>query len=118
MSVPVPLDQVEAAVAQFGPLGFLMSTGTDGRPRINHVQFRAQGSELRAGVGGRTRQAIEAQPLVSCLWPGPDGEGLSLIADGQARVVAVDNGPDQAGNGQVEAIIEVTWAVRHRPPTS
>ncbi len=111
MSVPVPVDQMEAAVAEFGPLGYLMSTGGDGRPRINHVRFSATGAVLRAGVGGRTRQAIEAQPLVSCLWPGPDTGGMSLIADGRATIVPVD-GDDQ----RVEAVIEVTWAVRHRPP--
>ncbi|MFN0029057.1 MAG: hypothetical protein ACKV2O_18005 [Acidimicrobiales bacterium] len=111
MSVPVPPEEMQAAVAEFGSLGFLMTTGADGRPRINHVRFNASGAVLRAGVGGRTRQAIDAQPLVSCLWPGPDAGGMSLIADGNATIVPVE-GDDQL----VEAVIEVTWAVRHRPP--
>jgi hypothetical protein len=114
MSVPVPVDQMEAALAEFGSLGYLMTAGTDGRPRINHVRFRVDGAVLRAGVGGRTRQAIEAQPLVSCLWPGPDQGGMSLIADGRATIVPVLS--DDPADQTVEAMIEVTWAVRHRPP--
>ena len=63
---------------------------------------------LCAGVGQRTAAALAARPLVSCLWPGPDAGGLSLIADGEAQV--------RFEGDTALAVIVVSWAVRHRPP--
>jgi len=110
MSIAVPLEQLAQAVAEFGPTGFLMSAGGDGRPRINHVRFEASGSQLRAGVGRRTAEALAASPLVSCLWPAVEDGGMNLIADGHATL-------ERSGD-EVTAVIAVTWAVRHAPPRS
>jgi hypothetical protein len=108
MSIPVPLDELAAAVEEFGAQGYLMTVGEDGRPRINHVRFTADGDTLEAPVGQRTAAALSSRPLVSCLWPPVEPGGLSLIADGEAKL-RVD--------GDVSlASIRVTWAVRHRPP--
>ena len=108
MSVPVPLDQLADTVADYGGLGYLMSSGSDGRPRINHVRFSAERATLRAGVGRGTAAALVAQPHVSCLWPPRQDGGLSLIADGEATL-------EQDGDSTI-AVVLVTWAVLHRPP--
>jgi hypothetical protein len=110
MSIAVPLEQLAQVVAEFGTTGYLMSTGADGRPRVNHVRFSASGSELRAGVGRRTAEALAANPLVSCLWPAPAEGGMNLIADGAATL-------ERSGE-ETTAVIAVTWAVRHAPPRS
>lgn len=113
MSVPVPLDELAATVERFGPIGFLMSAGGDGRPRINHVRLRGEGRVLHVEVGRGTAAALAERPLVSCLWPAPAGEAMNLIADGHAEVVpGAEPGPD----GRVPAMITVSWAVLHRPP--
>ena len=108
MSIPVALDQLAAAVEEFGELGFLLTVGEDGRARVNHVRFQMADGALCAGVGQRTAAALAARPLVSCLWPGPDAGGLSLIADGEAQV--------RFEGDSALAVIVVSWAVRHRPP--
>ena len=110
MSIPVPLDELAAAVSEFGELGYLMSAGDDGRPRINHVRFRADGHVLHAGVGRRTAAALTTENKVSCLWPAIAPGGMSLIADGEATLSTVED--------VTTATIAVTWAVRHAPPRS
>ncbi|MEZ5260875.1 MAG: hypothetical protein R2755_03655 [Acidimicrobiales bacterium] len=112
MSVPVALDELAETVARFGANGFLMSAGGDGRPRINHVATRCEGNVVHTSIGRGTAAALAERPLVSCLWPAPDGE-LSLIADGEAAVVA---GGEPGPDGRVPATITITWAVLHRPP--
>ncbi len=109
MSIRVELDELADAVAEFGETGYLMSVGGDGRPRINHVRFTAIAGELRAEVGRRTADALLAQPLVSCLWPTTDPDGMNLIVDGEATV--------QTAEQVTTAVIRVNWAVRHAPPT-
>jgi len=95
-------------VAEFGASGYLMSSGADGRPRINHVRFEAGEGMLRAGVGRRTAEALTRQPLVSCLWPAVEPGGMNLIVDGEAMLETT---------GEVTtAVIRATWAVRHAPP--
>ena len=113
MSVPVPLDELAAAVERFGPIGFLMSGGGDGRPRINHVRLRCEGPVLHTEVGRGTAAALRERPLVSCLWPAGDAEELSLIADGTAALV---DGGEPGPDGRIPATITVTWAVLHRRP--
>lgn len=112
MSVAVPLDELAGTVERFGPNGFLMSGGGDGRPRINHVALRCEGHVVHATVGKGTAAALAERPLVSCLWPATDGE-LSLIVDGEASLVP---GGEAGHDGRVPVTIAVTWAVLHRPP--
>jgi len=108
MSIPVALEDLAAAVAEFGPAGYLMSAGAGGRPRINHVRFTVVDGQLRAGVGRRTADALEACGAVSCLWPALRPDGMNLIVDGEATLEATDT--------VTTAVIRATWAVLHAPP--
>ncbi len=113
MSIPVPLEELAAAVEEFGSDGYLMTVGDDGRPRVNHVRFAVVDGGLRVGVGRRTAAALRARPLVSCLWPPVSEDGMNLIVDGAAVLAEPDGDP---GDELAPVAISVTWAVRHVPP--
>ncbi|MGF1596536.1 MAG: pyridoxamine 5'-phosphate oxidase family protein [Acidimicrobiales bacterium] len=103
MSIKVAIEELATAVAERGP-AYLLTTVPDGRPHVMHLQFAVDGGELRAEGLGRTATAnIGAQPAVTLLWS-PDGDGYSLIVDGEATA-------DGAGGVVVTALD----AVLHRP---
>jgi hypothetical protein len=108
MSVPVALDQLPAALEEFGMVAYLLSAGSDGRPRCVSVALSWSSDKLVAGVGKRTGHNIGAQPLVSLLWPPVEPGGFSLIVDGSAAVTG-----ETEGGG---AVITITpsGGVRHR----
>jgi hypothetical protein len=102
MSIAVPLDELEAKLAEF-PWGYLVTVRDDGRPQSLAVPARMVDGALVATVGQRAAQNATARPNVTLLFPGPTGADYSLIVDGDA---AVDG--DQV-------TITPTWAVLHRP---
>jgi hypothetical protein len=108
MSVPVALDQLHAALDEFGTVAYLLSAGGDGRPRCVSVELSWNGDQLTTLVGKRSGVNIGVQPLVSLLWPQIEPGGHSLIVDGSAGVVG-----ESDGGG---AIITITPSngVRHR----
>ena len=108
MSVPVALDQLHAALDEFGTVAYLLSAGADGRPRCVSASLSWSGDELLASVGKRTGVNIGVQPLISLLWQPVEPGGYSLIVDGSATVASE---PDGSG-----AIITITPTngVRHR----
>lgn len=110
MSIPVALEHLADAIEEFGPTGYLMSGGLDGRPRVNHVRIAVLDGALRIAVGARTAAALAEHPKVSCLWPAVGKDGMNLIVDGEATVV---HDGDRA-----TAVITPTWAVRHVQPTA
>jgi hypothetical protein len=108
MSVPVALDQLHAALDEFGTVAYLLSAGGDGRPRCVSVALGWSGDQLVASVGKRTGANIGIQPLVSLLWPPAEPGGYSLIVDGSASMTGESEGS--------VAIIAITPTngVRHR----
>lgn len=109
MSIPVPLDELAAALASRGAGYLLTSTGSQ-RPHVMHLHF-AIGTEgrlaLRAEVGRSARANIGAQPAVSLLWPATPDHEYSLIVDAEAIVEDID--------GTAVAVITPTGAILHRP---
>ena len=108
MSVPVALDQLHATLDEFGTVAYLLSAGSDGRPRCVSVAVSWSDDQLMASVGKRTGANIGIQPLVSLLWPPVEPGGYSLIVDGSAAL----SGESDGGG----AIIAITPSngVRHR----
>ena len=107
MSVKVDLADIADHVTERGA-GFLVTTGPDGRPHTTQVIFEIDGQKLRAPTGRKTSRNVAAQPLVALLWPPKTAGDYSLIVDGTASVVDLDD----EGKGWAE--IEATHAILHR----
>lgn len=106
MSIPVELDALEAATADYG-YAYLL-TVTDGeRPKIVAVHPEWSDHRMVIASGGGTARNAEARSQVSLAFPPADPEGYTLIVDGLARV---------ATDGEATIIsIAPSSAVLHRP---
>lgn len=102
MSIPVPLDQLEARLSEF-PWGYLMTVRDDGRAQGLAVPTQVADGVLVATVGRSAAGNATARSHVTMLFPGSSGADMSLIVDGEARV----------DGDRVE--VTPTWAVLHRP---
>ncbi len=107
MSVPVDPHELARTAAGHGPTAYLLTTGSDGRPRVNQVTPAISGNRISVAAGGSASRNAVDRPAVTVLWPPVDDDGFSLIADGDAAVVG---GP---GPGAMIEIV-VTSAVLHR----
>lgn len=107
MSIKVELGDIANHVNARGA-GYLVSTGTDGRPHTTQVVFEFDGQTLRAPAGRKTIRNIESQPLVALLWPPASVDDYNLIIDGTATVVDVND------EGLGYASIQATHAILHR----
>ena len=102
MSIAVTLDQLDERLAQF-PWGYLMTVRDDGRAQGLAVPTRLVDGVLVATIGRSAAGNAAARPNVTMIFPGSSGEELSLIVDGEARVIG----------DRIE--VTPTWAVMHRP---
>ena len=107
MSIKVDLTDLADKVVARGA-GFLVTTGSDGRPHTTQVVFEIDGQTLRAPAGRKTCLNIAAQPLVALLWPPAMAGDYNLIIDGDATAVDLDD------EGKGYAVIEATHAILHR----
>ncbi|MCW5892977.1 MAG: pyridoxamine 5'-phosphate oxidase family protein [bacterium] len=88
MSIPVPLDDLRAAIAERGATAYLLTVSDDGSPHAVHTALAWEGDRLVAEVGKRTAANAAARPQVSLLYPVRRGGDYSLIVDGTASVDA------------------------------
>lgn len=102
MSIPVPLDELAARLAQH-PWGYLVTVRDDGRAQSLAVPTQLVDGALVATVGRGTAANAIARPNVTMLFPGTTGEEFSVIVDGDARI----------DGDRLE--VTPTWAVLHRP---
>jgi len=103
MSQPVDLAALHDAIAEQGPVTYLVTMNDDATAHVVSVVVRHEGDRLVVGAGRRTRANIERQPAVTLLWPpGPDPD-YSLIVD--ATFVSLDG---------EDATLEPHAAVLHR----
>jgi hypothetical protein len=107
MSVPVNLDALAAQMGVYGPVAFVVTTSSDGRPHTVSVRVELAGDVLRAAVGRTTATNAAARPAVTVLWPPATDPRYSLIVDADA---VVDGTPG------VDAVLAMTpgRAVQHR----
>ena len=87
MSIPVELDALEAATADYGA-AYLLTVTDDERPKIVAVHPEWSDHRLLVASGGGTARNAEARPQVTLAFPPADPEGYTLIVDGLARVAA------------------------------
>jgi len=107
MSIPVPLDELRAALAERGGSAYLLTVSNDGRPHAVHVPLQWDGDVLVAEVGKRTAANAAARSAVSLLCPVRQAGDYSLIVDGTATVVTDADAP--------RVRITPATAVLHRP---
>jgi hypothetical protein len=86
MSVPVPLDELRAAVAERGGSAYLLTVSDDARPHAVNVPVRWEGDVLALEVGKRSAANAGARSSVSLLYPARGEGDYSLIIDGTAAV--------------------------------
>ncbi|HWJ80713.1 MAG TPA: pyridoxamine 5'-phosphate oxidase [Nocardioides sp.] len=102
MSIPVPVGDLKAALADFGS-GYLLTT-TEGRVKVVTIDPEHDGSGLRIpGPGRGTLANVGANPTVTLVFPPRQTHGYSLIVDGTARADGED------------VVVEPASAVLHRP---
>lgn len=109
MSIPIPVQEIAAAAADYGDSAYVLISGSAGPPRVTHSMIAFDEGELVVSIGRRAAAALADNREVSVLWPATDEQSMSLIVDGSvARPVDPEGG---------EVRIVPTGAVRHRPAT-
>ena len=86
MSVNVPLDELPQALERFGLNPYILTVGSDGRPRANSVTVEWREQLLMLGAGRRTTENVQANEQVTLLWPAAARGEHALIVDGWAAV--------------------------------
>jgi hypothetical protein len=109
MSIPVEVAALRDHLEDFGPRGYLLTVGSDGRPHSVGVNVSWTDDLLVTAPGNSTVANATARPLVTLLWPPADPGGNSLIVDAQV-VAAV-----ASGEGENSVTLRPTKAVLHRP---
>jgi hypothetical protein len=107
MSISVPLQELRIAIAERGPIVYLLTVSDDGRPHAVHGPVRWEGDALATEVGKRTAANAAARPSVSLLFAARADDDYSLIVDGTATVETTDGGR--------RVLVTPTRAVLHRP---
>ncbi len=109
MTIPVELAGLQERIEEFGPRGYLLTVGPDGRPHSVGVGVRWVDNLLATAPGNATLANAAARPLVALLWPPFAPGGYSLIVDAEV-VTAIG-----AGQGDNLVTLRPTKAVLHRP---
>jgi len=107
MSIPVPLERLRAALEERGGNAYVLTVTDDGRPHVVHSAVCWADDTLAADVGRRSAANAAARPSMSLLYPARSDGDYSLIVDGNATVIARDDGQ--------RLLITPTKAVLHRP---
>jgi hypothetical protein len=85
MSILVDVADIPETAARFSPTAFFLTTRDDLRPHAVHVAVRFDDGLLFVPAGRRTRENVEARPLVSLVWAPANDDGYTFIVDGEAR---------------------------------
>jgi hypothetical protein len=103
MSIPVAIDDLAAATAEYG-WAYLLTVRDDLRPHIVAVDATWDDDHLAIAVGRGTARNAAARSSISLCYPPVEEGGYSLIVDGDATVV-----------GDTTLRFAPTGAVLHRP---
>jgi hypothetical protein len=78
MSIPVDPDDLGAA-AQGRPLAYLITVGSDSRPKVAQVHPHIEGATVRVRAGGGSVRNVTERPQVTMIWPPAhdDSEGFA-----------------------------------------
>ena len=87
-----PLQRVMQAVADAGPVAYLLTVRPDGRPWSTSVAVRFEGGTLCMSPGRKSFGNACDRGQVSLLWPPAPGGCYSLIIDGEVVHSSTENG--------------------------
>jgi hypothetical protein len=103
VSIAVPLDDLPNELTRWG-FAYVLTTSDDGRPHAVALVPDVADGTLRFDAGGSTCRNAAERPQIALVFPPPsDGDGFSLLVDGDAVV-----------EGST-VVVTPTWAVKHRP---
>jgi hypothetical protein len=103
VSVAVPLDGLAAELGRWD-FAYVLTTSDDGRAHAVALVPELVDGALHFEAGGSTCRNAVARPQIALVFPPPvDGDGMSLLVDGDAVV-----------EGST-VVVTPTWAVKHRP---
>lgn len=102
MSIPVPIDRLAETLRDFG-VGYLLTSGADGRVKAVTVEPTAVDGALECGRSKGSAANLAERPLATLLFPPTEPRGHTLLVDGAAEVT-------EAG-----ITLRPTSAVLHRP---
>ncbi len=106
MSHVVEPRDLKSVAAEYGNTPYLLYSSRDGSARVNHVVVSVESDPpvVRVeGFGRGVASRVEEGAALSLLWPAPNAETFSLIAD---------------GNGFIDDAvlsISISGAILHRP---
>ena len=103
MSVPVDLAALDAELARFGAVAFLITAAAGSRPHVVSVRVASEAGALTMAAGRTSRANVATAPEVALCWPG-DGSGYCLLVDGTAV----------ADDGAATVTVTPTHAILHR----
>lgn len=109
MSIPIPVEEIAAAAADYGDSAYVLVSASAGPPLVTHSMIAFDGGDLVVSIGRRAAAALADNRRVSVLWPATDDQSMSLIVDGSVAMAV-----DPVGG---EVRIVPSGAVRHRPAT-
>src|SRR5262245_20616613 len=112
MSIPVPLDDLEMAIRDRDPVGYILTVSEAGTPHVVQAEISRSVHGLIAIVGARPASIATRQPHVAVLYPSRYPADYSLIVDALATVAT--------GGVSPRLLLTPTRAVLHRsvPTTS
>jgi hypothetical protein len=86
MSVPVAIERLREAMADFDTTSFLLTVSDDSRPHAVAVQIEWSRDDLVTTAGKRSVANASARSAVSVIWGPASLGGYSLIVDADATV--------------------------------
>ena len=87
MSIPVDLERLAEALADFGA-GYLVTVGGDGRAKVVTVEPTVVGAEVRLPASRGSAANLAANPAATLVFPPAELHGYTLLVDGTARTRA------------------------------
>jgi hypothetical protein len=84
MSIRVDLATLASAIADHGPLAYVLSTGRD-RPHVLHTAVELVDGRLTCPSSATLARNLAADAGVTVLWPPPSPGAMSLLVDAVAH---------------------------------
>ena len=107
MSIPVEIENLEAALSEYGMNPYLITIDNEAHPHITHVTLSRDSLGFVCGIGKKTSANVLERPSVALLWPPMKQDSHSLIVDGVMEVIDTQEGP--------QGRITPKAAILHRP---